>query len=349
MTNFEQLQQELNKPEGNDIPIMDRVSRYTTIRNRMMYMIFGAPGSGKSAFLHQNFILSPFDWYLEHKRKRKLKIILFAMERSKIYVIAKWISQKVFKEQGIYIPISHMFKWNGKTLSKDEHDLVLHYKDYIDELSEIVDIIEGAQNPTGIYKYVKEYAENNGKVEKIDDYHKIYIPNDLEKITIIASDHKGLIKLEKGLNSKKEAIDKSTEYDQVFRDFYGFAVAFVMQLGRNTNNPAFLKLSSFEPTLEDVKESGNPGEAADLVFSLFDPKRHRTEDESYKTDKFIDLTNGANYFRNLKILKNNYGEDQIKFGLGFMGSTGLFKELPRPSDMDKFDYNDLFNHNFFLK
>lgn len=347
MTNFDLIEKEINKTAGNDIPIMDRVSKYTSIRSKMMYMIFGAPGSGKSAFLHQNFVLSPFDWYIKNERKKKLKIILFAMERSKTYVLAKWISQKIFIDQGIYISISKICKWNGESLSKNEHDLLLYYKDYINELGEIVDIIEGAQNPTGIYSYVKKYALETGKIEEVDEYHKVYLPNNPDQLTLVLSDHKGLTKLEKGCNSKKETIDKLTEYEQMFRDFYGFTIAFVMQLGRGTNNPALLKLGSFEPTLEDVKESGNPGEAADVVFSLFDPKRHRTEDDAYIVDKFINPENGANYFRSLKILKNSYGEDQIKFGLGFMGSVGLFKELPKPNKMEDFDYNKLFTGQYF--
>ena len=87
----------------------------------------------------------------------KMKVILFSMERSKIYTLTKWLSRKIFLSEGILIPIPKLLGWWDVKLTKNEHDLVLQFEDYINELSEFVDIIEGAQNPTGIYKYVKNY------------------------------------------------------------------------------------------------------------------------------------------------------------------------------------------------
>ena len=350
---FEILRSEVSRGmEGKNsgIPMgFNRMNQYIGIRRRLMFLLIGSPGSGKSAFLHHCFILSPFDWYFDTKPKFKFKVILFSMERSKVYTLAKWMSRKIFVDQGILIPIAKLLGWWDVKMTKDEHDLFLAYKWYIDELLQVVDIIEGAQNPTGVRKYVKNYAEQNGKVEQIDEYHKIYLPNDPDEIVIIGEDHLGLGKLEKGLTSKKEVIDKISEDNQYYRDFYGYIPVPVMQRGRSLNNPAFLKMDSFEPTLEDAKESGNPGEAADCVISVFDPKRLRTTDPNYDVDKFIDGSNGSNYFRSTKILKNTYGQDQLRFGTAFMGVTGMFAELPKSKDMERFEYESLFNHTFFLK
>ena len=49
------------------------------------------------------------------------------------------------------------------------------------------------------------------------------------------------------------------------------------------------------------------------------------------------------------ILKNSYGEADVRCGMGFMGATGIFTELPKAKDMENFDYNSLFNHSYFLK
>jgi hypothetical protein len=97
-----------------------------------------------------------------------------------------------------------------------------------------------------------------------------------------------------------------------------------------------------------IKESGNPGEASDVVISLFDPIRYRTQDDSYKVANFIDPSTGGNYFRSVKILKNSYGEDSVKIGMAFHGATGIFKELPKSKHMDGFDYNSLFTGEYFL-
>jgi hypothetical protein len=227
--------------------------------------------------------------------------------------------------------------------------LFLAQKDYLGELLEVVDIIEGAQNPTGIYKYVKKYAEANGEFNRIDEHHTVYTANNPNEVVIVAEDHLGLTKTEKGYETKKQAIDKVSEYNQIFRDSYGYSPVAVSMLNRSLSNPIYQKMESFEPTIDDVKETGRPGEDADVVISLFDPIRYKTTDPTYNVDKFIDSETGANYFRRVKILKNSYGEDLVGSGMAFQGSTGIFSELPKKALMSSFDYSSLFNGSFFLK
>jgi len=350
---FEQLSKEVEngmKGLNNGIPMgFDRLNRYIGIRKRILTMVFGASGSGKSAYVHSAYILNPAEWYIKTRPKDvKFKVILFSMERSKIYTLAKWMSRKIFVDQGILIPIPKLLGWWDVKLTKDEHDLFLAYKDYLNELLEIVDIIEGAQNPTAIYKYVRRYAEDNGRFEQVDEYTKVYIPNHPNEIVIPIEDHLGITKLEKGQSNKKEAIDKVSEYNQWFRDMLGYSPVTVSQLTRGLNNPAFRKMDSFEPTIDDIKESGRPGEDSDVITSLFDPIRYQTNDPSYKVENFIDETTGGKFFRSIKLLKSTYSEDDIRIGMGFHGATGIFKELPKGRNMDGFDYSSLFNGSYFV-
>lgn len=351
---FESLKREVDsglEGKNNGITMgFRRLNKYIGIRKRIYSLIFGATGSGKSSFMHEAFILNPFDWYFANKPKDlKFKVILFSMERSKVYILAKWISRKIFLDQGILIPIPKLLGWwDGVKLDDNEYKLFLAYQWYIDELLKVVDIVEGAQNPTGIYKYVKNYASENGEFEQVDDYHRIYKPNHPNEIVIIAEDHLGLTKLEAKMFNKKEAIDKLSEYNQYFRDQLGYIPVAVSQLNRNLNNPIYSKMTSIEPTIDDIKESGRPGEDADVVISLFDPLRYKTTDPNYSVDKFLDLSNGAKHFRSIKILKNTYGEDDIRLGMAFMGATGKFKELPKSKNMEGFDYQQLFNGQYYL-
>lgn len=328
-----------------------RLNKYIGIRKRVMTMVFGSPGSGKSAFVHSAYILHPFDYLQRTNSNIRFKVIFFSMERSKVYIIAKWVSRRIFLETGNYIPIQKLLGWWGDKykLTHDEHDLFLSTEEYINTLLQTVDIIDGAQNPTGIFKYVKKYAEENGRFEQISEYEKVYLPNDPFEVVIVIEDHLGITKLEKGYSTKKEAIDKLTEYNQYFRDTLGYTIVTVSQITRALSNPIFQKKDSIEPSIDDIKESGNPGEASDVVLSLFDPVRYKTEDFSYRDVlKFVDPTNGGSYFRSSKILKNSYGEDSIRVGLAFFGGTGMFKELPKSTEMQGFDYNELFNHTYFL-
>ncbi len=351
---FEQLKQEIAdglEGKNNGLSMgFNRLNKYIGIRKRIMTLVFGASGSGKTAYVHSAYILNPYDNYIKIKEKSgiKFKVILFSMERSKVYILAKWLSRKIFMDTGNLIPIQKMLGWWDTKLTKEEHKLILEFEWYIKDLLEVVDIIEGAQNPTGIYKYVKNYAEENGKFVQKDEYTKIYVPDNPNEIVIIVEDHLGLTKIEKGMSSKKEAIDKVSEYNQWFRDVLGYSPVPVSQLTRNLSNPAFQKMDSFEPTIDDIKESGRPGEDSDVVISIFDPSRFKTNDVSYNAQKFIDPTNGANYFRSIKILKNTYGEDSIRCGMGFQGATGIFKELPKSKEMDNFEFESLFNGTYFL-
>lgn len=353
MTEFDLLKKEVDngiQGRNSGIPMgFRRLNKYIGIRKRIYTVIFGATGSGKSAFCHSAYILHPFDWWYANKNTSnvKLKFILFSMERSKVYTLAKWTSRKIFLDQGINIPIAKLLGWWETKLTKDEHDLFLMYEDYINELTSICDIIEGAQNPTGIYKYVKKYAEANGTIENINDYDKIYHPRHPNEIVIPIVDHFGLIKMEKGM-SKKEAIDKTSEYFQWMRDFLGYTPIGVSQINRDLSNPIYQKMDSIEPNLDQIKESGRPAEDADVVVSLFQPSRYKTNDASYNNvSKFIS-PEGADCFRSIKILKNTYGESDLRIGMGFHGSTGTFAELPKPKDMDSFDFETLFTGQFFL-
>ena len=225
--NFELLKEEIQAGlDGRNagIPMgFNRLDKYIGLRKRIFTTVFGGTGTGKTAYVHNAYILQPFDYLQSVKNSNmKMKVILFSMERSKIYTLTKWLSRKIFLSEGILIPIPKLLGWWDVKLTKNEHDLVLQFEDYINELSEFVDIIEGAQNPTGIYKYVKNYAEKNGKFEKINEFSTVYIPNESNELAVPIIDHYGLTKPEKGM-SKKEAIDKVSEYCQYFRDVLAYS------------------------------------------------------------------------------------------------------------------------------
>lgn len=355
MSEFEDIRKEiergiLGKTSGLKMGF-HRLNKYIGIRKRMYTLIAGSTGSGKSAFLHNAYILNPFEFSVSKQNTQKIgfKAILFSMERSKLYIITKWISRRIFLDHGVMIPVSKLLGWWDEKLTPTDFAYFNMYEEYIDTLLKSVDIIEGPQNPTGIYKYVKRYAESVGRIEEKSEFEKIYIPNDEDLITVVAVDHLGLMKSEKGMTSRKEAIDKTSEYLQIFRDQYGFSPVPVSQLNRNLGNPIYQKMESFEPNLDDLKESGNPAEAADVVLSLFDPLRFKTNDASYDANKFLNEATGAKTFRSVKILKSSFSEDSIRIGMAFEGATGIFKELPKPSNMENFNYESVLDGSYFLE
>lgn len=350
---FEQLRQEVNAGlEGRNggIPMgFNRLNRYIGIRKGMYFLVGGLTGSGKTSFIDDAFVLNPFDWFISQKNPSiKLRIIYRSMERSRTYKLAKWVSRKIFLDHAAIIPVPKLLGWTEK-MTHDEHDLFLMYEDYINKMEEVITIIDGPENAVGIAKELKAHALENGRIEQVDEFNKRYFPNNENEITIVILDHVGLIKTTKDQPTRKEAIDKMSDELRYARDFYGYTPVAVSQFNRSISNMARLKNGDVEPQLEDFAESSSTQNDADVVLALFDPMRYKVEDPSgYQLQKLVDNF-GAKYFRSLRLIKNSYGEDDVRIGLGFMGQIGMFKELPKQKDMTDSDYESVINKNFFLK
>ena len=351
---FELLNAEVNKGLGDfnrGIPMgFDRLTRYVGIRKGMYYLIGGNTGSGKTSFIDDAFVLNPVDWYLSSANKTniKLKIIYRSMERNSTYKLAKWISRKIFVDHGKLIPVGKLLGWTDK-MTPDEHDLFLMYEDYANEMKEVITLIGGPENPVGIAKELKTYAEANGRIEQLDKWNKIYVPNDPTQITMVVVDHIGLLKTTTAQPSKKEAIDKMSDELRYARDFYGYSPVVVSQFNRSISNPSRLKNGDVEPQLEDFADSSSTQNDADVVMALFDPMRYKVADPSgYDLDKLKDQY-GAKYFRSLRLIKNSYGADDLRIGLAFLGELGLFAEMPRKKDITDDDYESITNKSFFLR
>lgn len=95
------------------------------------------------------------------------------------------------------------------------------------------------------------------------------------------------------------------------------------------------------------KNTGDILENADIVLSLFDPFRYKVPDPSgYDLSKLRD-DHGKRY-RNLKILKNSYGLDDVRIGFAFQAELGLFKEMPKLANMTDPIYDSILNNKYFL-
>lgn len=349
---FEQLKQEVqNGLDGrnNGIPMgFDRLNRYIGIRKSMYFLVGGLTGSGKTSFIDDAFVLNPYDWYITQKTPGiKLRIIYRSMERSRTYKLAKWVSRKIFLDHGMIIPVNKLLGWTDR-MTKDEHDLFLMYEDYMGNMGECITIIDGPENAVGIAKELKAHALQNGTIEQLDDYNKTYVPNNPNEVTIVVIDHIGLLKTTKDQTTKKAAIDKMSDELRYARDFYGYTPVVVSQFNRDISNPLRIKNGDVEPQLEDFADSSQTQNDADVVLALFDPIRYKVADPSgYNMEKLKDQF-GAKYFRSLRLIKNSYGEDDIRIGLGFMGQIGMFKELPRKKDITDADYEAVINKTYFL-
>jgi len=351
-SNFEDLKYDVDSGmagKNKGIPMgFDRLNHYIGLRKKMYFLVGGLTGSGKTSFIDDAFVLNPVGWVKSklNLKDQKVHIIYRSMERSRNYKLGKWVARKIFLDTGRIIPLGKLLGWTGK-LSDEDYGLFLSYKDYIDELSSLVHIIDGTDNPIGIATQLREHALANGTIEKIDKYHSKYTPNDPSIVTIVIIDHIGLLKPTKEYPTKKARIDKMSDELRHVRDFYGYTPIVVSQFNREIGNINRLRNGDVEPQLEDFKDSSQTQDDADVVLALFDPMRYKVEDPSgYDLSRLKDEY-GAKYYRSLIVCKNSYGEDDIRIGLGFLGQVGIFKELPKRREMTEEDYDKVVDKTFF--
>lgn len=350
MSEFDRLAIEVGdgmEGKNESIPIgLPRLGRYANWRKRIFTLLFSSTGAGKSS-LADDMILNACEWCMKNSKTtgRRIKFILFSMERAKHYRIAKWVSRKMFLDEGIAIPIPKLLGWWKEKLTPKEYELFLRYKDYIENLlDEYIDIYEGARSGPDIYRILKEFFEANGtySIDPNNPYKKIYTPNDPNLIVVPIIDHGNLTKRTKEYPSKKQAVDFLCETMQGFRDLEGASPFWIAQVGRSISNPLRLKDTEAELTLDDVKESGDMGDACDIGLSLFDPIKYKqTSKTGYNPNEFHDRTTGAKYFRSIQICKSSYGEDDVRIPLAFNGFCGQFKELPKRDSLDELSLRNL--------
>lgn len=334
-----------------------RLNNHVTLRKANNYLIGGFTGTGKTGFVDDAFVLNPVDWHITHAGSTPIEVVYWSMERQKKFKLMKWISRRWFLNTGVVIPVNTLMGWcpPEKRITPQQREEFLTYREYIDAMLSKIHIFDNSMdhNPTGFRNEMRKFFEARGTiVDKHVDENGIFVPrhykaHDPNKIILIAKDHLGLIRREKNLNQKKEIIDKVSEDDRYNRDFYGCSNIHISQFNRDISNPTRLKNGDVEPMLEDFKDSGSTQEDADVVISLFDPSRYKVPDPSrYDLDKMTH--EGDLRYRSVKILKNSYGVANIRIGMGFLGSIGMFKELPKLDQMDDAKYQQVRDSTFFL-
>ena len=322
---------------NNTIPLaFKRLGEHITINKRMYTLIGGNSGTGKTGFTDQTYVLDPYDWYIKNKHTTDLKfeVIYRSMERPKAYKLGKWVCAKLYQDKGILLDVPQLYGWGTKKnhISDDVYSSVKSTMQYFDDMEEYVKIIDGAENPTGVYMQLVKTATSEGQVIQKNEFEKEYIPNNDKKITLVVLDHIGKLKAEKG-NSKKENIDKMSELLGISRDFYGFSPVVVSQFNRSLSDSQRAKNKELTPEPDDFKDSGNLYEDCDVALALFNPYKYKVFDHmGYDIPRFVSDT-GHNRFRSVTALKNSYGIDDFRVGLNFIGEVGVFRELPKSGEM----------------
>lgn len=230
-----------------------------------------------------------------------------------------------------------------KVLPEEVLNVIEKYKDYFNEIENIVEFIDDIRNPYGIYNFVRKYALANGKLHyrtimiegkevKVEDY---YEPNNPEEYVIIMIDHIGLISPEKNYDTGipmtlHESIGKlSSDYLIKLRNRFKYIPVVIQQQAAAQESIENKKYNKLKPTLDGLAGNKETQRDANVVVGLFSPFRHEIPDYLG-----YDITFFKDNIRFFEILGGREGGAGTICPLYFDGAVNYFKELPKPDDSE---------------
>jgi hypothetical protein len=270
----------------------------------------------------------------------KLKIFYFTLEMSKEEKMLSAFSNIIYVKEGVRIAPSDLRSTKAdKILNNSILELISKYEPYFKKIEEIVEFIDDIRNPTGIYKFVRSYAQANGVQHKktinikgvlteIDDY---YEPNDPEEYVMVFIDHISLISTEEENGHKMSLhasiVKLSSDYLIRMRNKYKYIPVVIQQQAAAQESIDNMKVGKLKPSLDGLGDCKLTQRDANVIIGLFSPFRHEIREyQGY------DITFFKDNIRFIELIGSRSGGGGSVCPLFFDGAVNFFKELPLPND-----------------
>lgn len=309
------------------------------------YLVTASSGVGKTQLTKALFVMEPYKYIKKYPEKNlKLKIFYFALEESKEEFMLSLISNRLKTEYNISCSVLQLQSYTEEALPEDTIKKIEECEEYFADFEKYVEVIDSISNPTGIYKYVREYARKNGtiherEIEIEDNKIKIfshYEPNDPDEYVIVIVDHVSLLQEEKDFHTglvmnKHQTITKwSADFSRKqLTKHFKYVVVNVQQQAADKEKQQYTHQglsieSKLEPSLDALGDNKLTQRDALVALGLFAPNRYEM-----RKHMGYDITRLKDNYRSLKILKNRLGRPNLKKGLYFNGESNIFIELPK--------------------
>lgn len=268
----------------------------------------------------------------------ELDVFYYSFEIDKLSKQCNWLSYVIYQKYDRIISPEKIKGLGDNRLTEEELNLVNSEIPYIEKLFERIKFRFKAFHPTGIYNELWKHCSEDGEFnyinyqdsegetkQKIDSFK----PNNPKKMYLVILDHLLLLKKERGFDDK-QTIDKYSAYCLELRNMFGVSFINVSQFndGLSSVDRAKFKGVDLSPQMTDFKSTRNPYADADVVIGIMNP---------YKLDMDsclgYDITRLKDSMIMLKIIKNRLSKDNIAIGVYVDAKGGVFKELPRSSEM----------------
>jgi hypothetical protein len=312
-------------------------------------------GVGKTWLALDMYTVQAYEFYKANRGKIDIKVFHFCLEDSVTLVQKKLISKRFFDEKGVRISTFKLDSYFeddkiSDNLLKDIESLGPHF----DEFYKKVELIDNVSNPTGIYKHVKKWLDENGKhkdennieikADKLNQYWKdnpgkqtFYTPDNPDRIVLVVIDNMQNITSESGL-SKWQTLDRfcRTYMRNSLCNYYKTCNLIIAQQTADKERAQYTAAGTtvedkFMPSLDGISEYKNITHTAHIVYGLFSPYRYKAEDFDDGSCEY-DINYLQDHYRCLQVLKSNYVEANLIQSLFFDGSIGLFAEMPKTDD-----------------
>lgn len=311
-------------------------------------LITASSKAGKTQLANYLYLFEPYEYIKTYKPNNiRLKIKYFSLEVNKIRIMMSILSYKLFKDRGILrSPDELLSVYEDRVIDNTILSYIEEYRPYFEEFEKDVEIIDNIRNGYGIFKYMQQYAESNGKwsykdIEWVTDNGDIeirrvkdtYIENDPGLITIVIIDNYNVLLPEKG-QTLFDAIHKfSSDYCLYLRDKYKFTIVGVQQQGMDTEKHEFTfsgntVVDKLRPSASGLGDCRLTARDCNLMIGIFAPFRHKIP--SYEG---YDITRLGDHYRELMVILNRDGSGFCSDHLLFHGGVNFFKELPNSAAM----------------
>lgn len=292
------------------------------------------------------FLYNTIQQVIDKKLNIRLKIFYFTLEMSKEEKMLSAFANILYVKEGVRIAPKDLRSTKAdRILTEETLELIAKYEPYFNKIEEIVEFIDDIRNPTGIFKFVDEYAKKAGTihernvefkdnktgetiVNKVFDY---YEPHDPEEYVMVFIDHVSLITTEKEdgrqMSLHQSIVKLSSDYLLRLRNRYKYIPVVIQQQASAQESVENLKANRLKPTMDGLGDCKLTQRDANVIFGLFSPFRHEI-----KIYHDYDVSFFRDNIRFLEILGGREGGGGTICPLYFDGAVNYFKELPRPND-----------------
>lgn len=330
------------------------------IEQEKYYLVTANSKVGKTKVADFLFVYNPYEFVTNKHSDIKLKIFYFSLEVSKEEKLSQFYSYLLYKNHNIVIsPEKLKSRFENYILEDDIEKILDTYDAEMDKFESMVTIIDNVKNPFGIYKYVRDYAYQNGNhydkdgnvisLEEllsanpaIRDAANLriadYRPHNPQEYVIIVVDHLSLLHTEKGQDLWNTIFNFSSKYCLAMRDRWRYIPVVIQQQAADQEKQQFTFrgdsiIAKLRPSPDGLADCKLTQRDVNVMFGLFAPHRYKIENyEGYDVDKL-----GDNY-REFNVMLNRNGSGFINIDLYFNGASNFFKELPPPEQMEEKHY-----------